>query len=154
LKRLKMNVPIDEDFILNTPNYRNASPEDQTKLAAAIREIQARERLFALPHHRNWHVHTLRCVECGRIEENRGRLAVRCPDCQRVYSRRLATKAQRKRRHLANGLLRVVDFVEFSMVLPGKVKCRECGAEFGARRSTARFCSAKCRVYWHRSRKR
>ena len=32
----------------------------------------------------------------------------------------------------------------------GADRCRYCGAEMGRERSTKRFCSTKCRVYWHR----
>ena len=33
---------------------------------------------------------------------------------------------------------------------PGQV-CQYCGKEFAARRSTAKFCSTKCRVYFNRN---
>ena len=34
---------------------------------------------------------------------------------------------------------------------PGQV-CNYCGKEFAAQRSTAKFCSTKCRVYYNRNR--
>lgn len=33
------------------------------------------------------------------------------------------------------------------------VRCEQCGGKFIPARSTARFCSAKCRVYWNRGTK-
>jgi hypothetical protein len=56
---------------------------------------------------------------------------------------------QRQRRLLRAGLLewKVMAGGEFKMAVPVKRACEHCGAEFEPQRTTARFCSTKCRVY-------
>jgi hypothetical protein len=36
---------------------------------------------------------------------------------------------------------------KFRMLVPVKRACEHCGEKFRPQRTTARFCSAKCRVY-------
>jgi hypothetical protein len=63
----------------------------------------------------------------------------RCRECQRKEE----MTRQRERRHLAAGLATATG-------KPIKRKCQQCGQPFTPQRSTARFCSASCRVAHHR----
>jgi hypothetical protein len=64
-------------------------------------------------------------------------------------------RGQQERRRLRAGLLewKVFGAGEFKcrMVVPVKRACEHCGAEFKPQRTTARFCSTKCRVYASRA---
>jgi hypothetical protein len=57
---------------------------------------------------------------------------------------------QKERRALAAGLVTAQRQGIFRLLLPVKRTCAQCGAEFQPQRTTAKFCSPKCRVYWHR----
>jgi hypothetical protein len=57
---------------------------------------------------------------------------------------------QQERRRVRAGLLTEKGWRKFRTVHPVKFTCAQCGEEFLPQRSTAKFCSARCRVYWHR----
>jgi hypothetical protein len=96
---------------------------------------------MALP----WYYRNIVCRDCGKTER-RGCNAKRCRDCQRRREGELHLEAQRRRRAVGSGRLVPLG----SGLVPARLACRRCGREFVPRRATARFCSAKCRVYWHR----
>jgi hypothetical protein len=62
-------------------------------------------------------------------------------------------EAQRRRRRLPAGLIetKLLAGGKFRMDFPVKRKCEHCGTEFKPKRTTARFCCAKCRVYASRA---
>jgi hypothetical protein len=80
---------------------------------------------------RHCYYRTIRCQDCGAREE-RGCNARRCRDCQEEHARALRRERRQPRE-------------------PLPTKCSRCGTEFPARRSTAKFCSPKCRVAWNRA---
>jgi hypothetical protein len=58
----------------------------------------------------------------------------------------------RQRRRLASGLIRIEQHGKYRVAVKVDKTCEHCGASFEPQRSTARFCSDKCRVYASRSR--
>jgi hypothetical protein len=64
------------------------------------------------------------------------------------------TRRQRQRRRLASGLYieKTVGSDEPLLVIVKSLRtCEHCGQDFTPLRTTARFCSSKCRVYWNRA---
>jgi hypothetical protein len=85
-------------------------------------------------------MYTLVCKACGRPERRPGRTrSTLCGECQR----RRGVDRQRQRRCLRAGLVTATGE-------PVGRKCEHCGEPFVPERTTARFCSPKCRVYFHR----
>ncbi|QNJ17662.1 hypothetical protein SynA1840_02130 [Synechococcus sp. A18-40] len=66
---------------------------------------------------------------------------ITCPEDQRLERKREMARLAARRRRRANG----------EVTTPAFKKCEVCGNEFEPKRSTARFCSTKCRVATHRS---
>ena len=64
-----------------------------------------------------------------------------CCSCQLEHRRILAARAARIRRRRSG-----------EVTTPPVMQCAECGEDFLPKRSTAKFCSARCRVANHRSR--
>lgn len=56
-------------------------------------------------------------------------------------------KAQQRKRALKSGLLVVVKNPHFRIEMPAVFRCQHCDKEFHPKRTTAKFCCAKCRVY-------
>ena len=85
-------------------------------------------------------MYMLRCKTCGEREPcagpSRSKLCRKCQHEQRM-------DRQCNRRHLQAGLVSTKG-------KPLMCKCRQCAKPFTPKRTTARFCSAKCRVYYHR----
>jgi hypothetical protein len=73
------------------------------------------------------------CKGCGKKLRGYGSRRQRCAACVREL-RRLAQLRRRAARRVAK--------------VP--IRCAQCGEAFQPQRTTARFCSPKCRVYWHR----
>jgi hypothetical protein len=90
------------------------------------------------------------CPDCGKVEV-RGVGARRCRECADRHARERRVDAQRTRRLLAAGLVERQACGVISLLAPVKGVCAQCGAEFERRRTTARYCSAKCRVAAHRA---
>ena len=87
------------------------------------------------------------CKECGR-KELRGYLAELCSECQRERTKQRKAEAQRARRRKRCGRFeRIVVNESFAVLTPVEFTCGHCGATFIPKRKTARYCSAKCRVY-------
>jgi hypothetical protein len=55
------------------------------------------------------------------------------------------------RRRRRAGLIQIKKVGQFRLEVPVKFRCQHCGQEFTPQRRTARFCGAKCRVYWSRA---
>jgi DNA-directed RNA polymerase subunit RPC12/RpoP len=90
----------------------------------------------------------MRCRDCGK-RVFRGSQAFFCRGCLRERRR----KGQRQRRAFAAGLLvRLPGQGKWGCcaIVPAKYACARCGAEFRPRRTTARYCSTRCRVAAHR----
>ena len=120
----------------------------------------ALRRLAALfPRRPSWYVKPVRCEDCGKVER-RGVTAVRCGACAARRARERQTYRQRLARHLKAGLVArnpaagPVVRRERGIVLPVeavKGRCEHCDQEFERLRTTARFCSARCRMAAHRA---
>ena len=90
------------------------------------------------------------CKQCGR-EELRGCLAELCSECQRERTKQRKAVAQRiRRRERSERFERIVVNDGFAVLAPVEFTCGHCGATFIPKRKTARYCSAKCRVYARR----
>ena len=103
---------------------------------------------------RRWRpdLRALRCPDCGK-EAFRGRQAKRCWECTKAAAREWRRKCQQQRRAVAAGLLvRLPGQGKWGCcaIVPAKYACARCGAEFRPRRTTARYCSTRCRVAAHR----
>jgi endogenous inhibitor of DNA gyrase (YacG/DUF329 family) len=114
--------------------------EAEDALAAAFRSLKSGPRYA-----------TFRCPDCGKTVR-RGRHATRCGACQEKHTRERRRLAQQNRRQLRAGLVARQVMGIFAVYVPVKVPCAQCGNEFEAQRTTARFCSDKCRVYFNRAR--
>ncbi len=79
-----------------------------------------------------------KCPECGRHMCSG---SVRCNHCELELQRLWNRKASKNYR-VRNGLIKT----------PLYVKCHHCGKKFQPKRSTAKFCSDRCRVVNHRAR--
>jgi hypothetical protein len=97
--------------------------------------------------HSDWRV----CVDCG-TEEEMSVKTHRCKACRAKRDRERQTDRQRERRRLKSGLwqLKRVGQLPITQLQPVKRPCEHCGEPFIPQRTTARFCSTKCRVYHHR----
>ena len=86
------------------------------------------------------------CPKCGHDAANLPRYASPiqqcCRHCRLDHERAMARNAARRRRR-ANG----------EVTTPSVKACEVCGNDFEPKRSTARFCSSKCRVAAHRAAK-
>ncbi len=83
-----------------------------------------------------------RCIGCKQTKKLSSDREL-CLDCR--HKRDMAS--QRRRRALKAGLLVTKTEGHFKIDAPLKRPCEHCGREFQPRRTTARFCSTKCRVY-------
>jgi hypothetical protein len=97
-----------------------------------------------------------KCEDCGEPWVG-GFKSTRCEECQkkrnaarREQSHERRMGAQRARRRKRAGLRRVVQQGQFRVLVPVKRSCQHCHREYVPKRSTSRFCSTKCRVYWNR----
>jgi len=83
------------------------------------------------------------CDACGKVEwmPISARMTRLCYQCQHSEPWSGSARGQRKA-----GLL----VIKGKCIVPAGRKCRRCGELFVPQRTTARFCSAKCRVYFHR----
>ena len=98
------------------------------------------------------HACRIRCCDCGKPEV-RGVQAKRCRECQGQRDRERRVHAQRKGRLLAAGLVAEQTQGIFRVLVAVKGVCRQCGEEFPRRRTTARYCSTRCRMAAHRGKK-
>jgi hypothetical protein len=71
--------------------------------------------------------------------------ATRQAEANRVYQRKRRQREKAERR-LAAGLLKAAG----AFTIEVGAACAHCGTAFQPRRTTAQFCSAKCRVAHHR----
>jgi hypothetical protein len=92
----------------------------------------------------------------GRTTRDKTRL---CEACYRERLRAQWREAQWRarqrataRRQVAAGMLREVNGGLSPLVRTAGVGCRHCGGAFTPERTSARFCSPKCRVAAHRAR--
>ena len=92
----------------------------------------------------------VKCRDCGRVEE-RGAQAVRCRACADAHARERQTCRQRLARNLKAGLVVRREQGIFLLTEAVKGRCEHCGQEFERQRTTARFCSARCRMAAHRA---
>jgi hypothetical protein len=92
----------------------------------------------------------LRELEAG-VKSGRFRPRSRRPTGLTADQREQRRARQRERRAIAAGLVQKKDTGFFWFWAPVKFSCQQCGAEFKPQRTTARFCSTKCRVYWNRA---
>jgi hypothetical protein len=56
---------------------------------------------------------------------------------------------EKRKRHLAAGLLQKNAY----FVMAAEIRCAHCGEPFRPQRSSARYCSVRCRVAAHRNKK-
>lgn len=84
------------------------------------------------------------CETCGELmlrdPNSRSWRSHHCQGCLRALKRESNLKAAREYR-IRNGLVKVTDCMN----------CAHCGEAFKPQRSTARFCSTRCRVAAHRA---
>jgi hypothetical protein len=71
-----------------------------------------------------------------------------CEECRRA----IAIENQRTRRHLRAGLILEQSRGDLRFFIFAPRECEFCGERFNPKRTTARYCSPKCRVYAHRIR--
>jgi hypothetical protein len=90
----------------------------------------------------------VKCPECGKDELHTIHSRIKlCDQCQ--HKEKIARQWQRRRRKA--GLLTVQKSGSLRYPVPVKRNCQHCGQAFTPERTTARFCSPKCRVYFHRA---
>jgi hypothetical protein len=94
----------------------------------------------------------LTCQDCGAPDWMSPN-ARYCPECgqrRRAESNRAAQRARRRRetkqRQLAAGMLKSAGV----FLIPAPLTCKQCGQPFHPQRTTAQFCSVKCRAAHHR----
>jgi hypothetical protein len=120
-----------------------------------LRELEESIKAMAafLPRNRGGGAHTARraCVDCG-TEEKMSVKTHRCKACRAKRDRQRQTDRQRERRGIKAGLIQRKRIGQLPLVQlqPVYRPCEHCGKPFAPRRTTARFCSPKCRVYHHR----
>jgi hypothetical protein len=100
-------------------------------------------------------MHRRTCTRCGASYLGRRRWR-HCPACARAHTALLSRARQQRRRarekrerHIAAGLARGDGRYIYEEV--GRC-CDHCGAHFMPKRTTARYCSTRCRVAAHRAR--
>jgi hypothetical protein len=98
-----------------------------------------------------------RCQDCGAVERMHVR-TTRCTACREKHRAEANRESQRARRgretirrRLAAGMMKVVVHGDMQIAVSTPFPCRHCGEPFRPKQSTARFCSARCRVAWHRA---
>ena len=88
-----------------------------------------------------------KCSDCDRVVPMCGR-TYRCPECQAAYNKLWAKLNRESRRQQRKGGKTVqVGMLGVWVPTVHKIKCEYCRKSFTPQRSTARFCSDKCRVY-------
>ena len=99
---------------------------------------------------RYYKVRRIICASCGKKEE-RGNATELCSACALERRRQRRRAAQQERRGLQSGrYIRQTQGI-FRVLVPKRQRCVHCGREFLPERSTARFCSTRCRVALYRS---
>lgn len=104
------------------------------------------------------------CGDChgdGRRQGKRGRrggdFCVVCIELRRRQQNREGQRARRRaetiERRTAAGIVRTTEAGGFAVLQPVARTCRHCGEPFTPARTTAQFCSARCRVAHHRREK-
>jgi hypothetical protein len=88
------------------------------------------------------------CGACGKVETMAVsyRMARLCRECKA----RRTLRQQRERRRLKAGLLVVQTKGQHTSLVPVQRPCQQCGRLFEPKRTTARYCSTRCRVYAYR----
>jgi hypothetical protein len=83
-----------------------------------------------------------------RLGEKRCRMCVaeRAAEANRAYQRKRRRRETLQRKEAA-GHLQGKGFFRFAVMVP----CAHCGEKFKPQRTTARYCSARCRVAAHRA---
>jgi hypothetical protein len=96
------------------------------------------------------------CADCG-VEYFMDRCARYCDECaerRRAEANREAQRRRRQRetrqRRLAAGVWKRTEH----FLVGAAVACANCGETFPPERTTARYCSTRCRVAAHRAKKR
>jgi hypothetical protein len=102
---------------------------------------------------RRYRSRSLYCCRCRRVQEHEAAELRRQAKEQRRRDHEAKMVAQRLRRALESGRFEpppspVKDAGE---LVPRPFTCGHCGGEFVPERSTAKFCSLKCRVAVHRA---
>jgi uncharacterized OB-fold protein len=137
--------------MLDSDTYRNASEEEKQRMLQEASERLLQESLEKYqPRPLSPRREYIRdCPYCGRKQ-----VPVfdryRCASCCREQRR----AAQKRRRLLRSGLVEIITTDYFSVVRPVKFKCQQCGKDFLPQRTTAKFCSARCRLRAFRTKSR
>jgi hypothetical protein len=138
-----MSIEIRTDDLLSMP-------PDLAALVLAARQDGARRRAQWLE---RMHA-VLTCPECG-TEERRDIRSSRCTACQKQRRRERRREAQQRRRQYkaaaAGDRVKTTEFFQF--IIPLEVSCRQCGKRFAPQRTSAQYCSARCRVAAWRERR-
>jgi hypothetical protein len=95
-----------------------------------------------------------KCAGCGKTGIRAS--ATRCSECSENHRRQLNTARQRRLRAIRAGRAEVITHVgrhvTYREVKPVAFTCQHCGSMFSPKRTTAKFCSPKCRVAAYRNR--
>ena len=120
---------------------RTGTDADGTEFIAWTRYGVA---LIGGPYERQHVAYKTSCWKCGcdaaNLFSGRGPIQSACVNCRRDHHRAMHNLAARRRRR-ASG----------EVTTPSTKPCETCGESFSPKRSTARFCSTKCRVAAHRA---
>lgn len=148
---------MDDEPLPDVPESRVPAPAETCEaLPAGVRDLVRFTNLMAKSRAELARIVMYRVKECpcGVVE----RMHVKSWLCTACRRRRRAEQNRRtqfyRRRHerylrkLATGV--VVHYPYGSIIEPRSVPCQQCAEAFQPRRTTAKFCSTRCRVAWHR----
>jgi hypothetical protein len=129
--------------LLDSSAYINASEEEKKRLREEASERLLQESLErGLPRPPSPRSEFIRdCHYCDKKQVPVSG-AYRCASCCREQRR----AAQKRRRALRSGRLEIITTESFRVARPKMFKCDHCGGDFLPQRTTAKFCSARCRL--------
>jgi hypothetical protein len=129
----------------------DAGGEERERLLAWANDRQAWLRDQRLNPRKCFSFHRIDCG-CG-VRVRRGNRASRCEACQAARALERRRAGQRERRAIKAGLLGPDLVMQDGRILYPAIPaaCLRCGESFTPKRTTARFCSVRCRVAHHRA---
>jgi hypothetical protein len=142
--------------ISSTSWFRSLPRAEQEELR---RKARAMPESFGTSEPRfHWLFRRLKCPRCG-VREQRGFTANLCRECQASATKARRRETQQLRRGVQAGRLRgytedVMFYGKGKIDDPLPFTCGHCGTVFYPQRSSARYCSTKCRVAAHRGQKK
>jgi hypothetical protein len=132
-----------------TPSEYSSGEDRRERLGGLERAIRAAVEAHQFQQQCQGILIWVYCEDCYE-PELRGKRATRCRACQEKYTRERRCYQQWQRRRLASGLLVRKDTDVLRLVGTAPRTCGHCGGEFLPEHTTARYCSAKCRMAAHR----